>query len=126
MHLFASQCPPVGLAAQSARRQPKNHSDFEKTLGMRAQRPANATQSMQCERRPAPAPHGEGSGSPDVGEEGVDFRTQQVGFAAKRAAVTSLISPMVWPMFWIAPTADVVTSCMRAICERISSVAFAV
>src|SRR5207244_8425661 len=31
------------------------------------------------------AAHGESSGSADVGEEGVDFRAQDVGFAAERA-----------------------------------------
>jgi len=37
-----------------------------------------------------------------------------------------VISPMVSPMFLIAPTAEVVTCCMLAIWARISSVAFAV
>src|SRR3954471_16598931 len=46
--------------------------------------------------------------------------------AAAMAVVTSLISPMVWPMFLIAPTAEVATCCMLTICWRISSVAFAV
>jgi len=41
-------------------------------------------------------------------------------------AASLLISPMVWLMLRIAPTADVVTCCMLAICERISSVACAV
>ncbi|MGY2932345.1 hypothetical protein ACVWZ6_001947 [Bradyrhizobium sp. GM6.1] len=46
--------------------------------------------------------------------------------AAAIVVVTSLISPMIRPMPWMAPTADVVTDCMLAIWLRISSVALAV
>src|ERR1700754_2620088 len=45
--------------------------------------------------------------------------------AAAMAVVTSLISPMVWPMLRMAPTAEVATCCMLTICRRISSVGFA-